>query len=52
MRFEQEQLQRLQDAVAKQELNPVQAVNWPELVKSHERTIALYEARLREMERG
>lgn len=51
LQFEQEQLHRLQAAVASQQLNPVQAANWPALVRSHERSIETYKARLADLEK-
>jgi hypothetical protein len=50
LRFEQEQLERLRANTDTTELNEVQALNWPALVASHERSIALYEARLKDMD--
>lgn len=50
MRFEQEQLARLQAARANAELNPMQALNWPQLVLAHERAIALYAGQLKASE--
>ncbi len=51
MQFEQEQLLRLQSAVAKAQMTPVQAANWPALVASHERSIAAYAARLKDADK-
>lgn len=51
LEFEQTQLKILETQVAKQPpAGTVQLTNWPKLVESHKRAIALYKARLADLE--
>jgi len=50
LEFEQTQLTILERQAAKTPpTEPVQVANWPELVKSHQRAIAFYKARLADL---
>jgi hypothetical protein len=50
LRFEVEQLERLRANIGATRLDEVQTLNWPALIASHERSIELYKARLKDME--
>ena len=50
LEFEQTQLTILErQATRTPPTDPVQVANWPELVKSHQRAIAFYKARLADL---
>lgn len=50
MRFEEQQLRHIRAVSEGKTLTPVQQANWPALVASHERAIALYASRISDLE--